>query len=78
LTAPRFRRAVDALIERGFIDVAASGAGYRRLATLYAISDRWQAWGTPDFKRARRPRTANPGFQRGNSLWRKRKQKKAK
>jgi len=38
LTAPRFRRAVDALIERGFIDVAASGAGYRRLATLYAIS----------------------------------------
>jgi hypothetical protein len=70
ITAPRFRRALDDLIEKGFIDVTASGMGVKRVKSLYAISDRWRDYGTPAFREAKRPKPsiANPGFKRGNKL----------
>lgn len=40
----------DALIEHGFIDIAHQGSGGKKGdKTLYAISDRWQQWGTDKF-----------------------------
>jgi len=67
----RFSRALGELVGRGFIDVAAVGVGVHKVASCYAISERWRAYGTADFKRAERPlpSIANPGFKRGNLAW---------
>jgi hypothetical protein len=70
ITTGRFTRALDQLVDRGFIDVAATGMGVHRVKTWYAISDRWPDYGTPDFKPATRlrPSIANPGFKKGDEL----------
>lgn len=67
----RFRRALDQLIDRGFIDVAATGMGIFKTKTWYAISERWRDYGTPEFKASHRPKPniANPGFRKGNTVW---------
>lgn len=77
-TASRYRRALDDLIGHGFLDVAATGMGVHKVVTLYAISERWRAWGTADFVGAKRPKPpiANPGFKRGNKLAKNRHKKK--
>jgi hypothetical protein len=79
ITASRFRRALDELIGRGFIDVEATGMGVQKVTTVYAVSDRWRDYGTPAFRAAKRPQPsiANPGFKRGNKLWQKMTKKKA-
>jgi hypothetical protein len=72
ITASRFRRALDELIEKGFIDVEATGMGVHRVTTQYAVSDHWRDYGTPAFCQASRPEPSirNPGFKPGNMLWR--------
>jgi len=52
ITSPRFRRALEELVEKGFLDVAHAGGGTEGDATLYAISDRWRSYDKPDFKAA--------------------------
>ena len=42
-------------IEYGFIDVAETSAGLHPAPTLYAISERWRAYGTPEFVPRLRP-----------------------
>ncbi len=65
ITKPRFARAIDQLIEKGFIDIAQSGMGIRRLSTLYSISDRWKLYGKQGFVEMKRPKAGwNPGFQK--------------
>jgi len=70
-SASRFRRAIDDLLQHGFIDVAASGGGIYKVTTLYAFSNRWEKFGLPEFKTASRPQSSikNPGFRKGNKLW---------
>ncbi len=70
----RFRRAVDELLEKGFIDIAETGMGVHKVTTLYAISERWRKFGTPDYKTVPRPKPpiANPGFKKGNKMWKRR------
>ena len=50
ISEPTFRRAIDELIEKGFISISApgngSGGGKR---TKYSIDERWKNWGQPDF-----------------------------
>ena len=53
-----FRENRDRLVELGFIDIAQSGAGIYKCKTLYAISERWRKYGTPDF--LAKPRRAAP------------------
>ncbi|MDP6775699.1 MAG: hypothetical protein QGI83_02920 [Candidatus Latescibacteria bacterium] len=36
--------AIDALVERGLIDIVSTGRGKYKAATIYALSDRWQKW----------------------------------
>ena len=53
----RFTRAIDDLVRVGLIDIARTGLGLKRDVTLYAISDRWEKFGTDEFvvkKRAKR------------------------
>ena len=75
----RFKRAIDKLVARGFIDIAATGMGVHKVKTWYAISERWRDYGTPEFKEVKwpKPKIANPGFKRGNTLWRKARKKKS-
>jgi len=74
----RFRRAIDELIEKGFIDVTATGMGVHKVKSCYGIADRWPDYGTSAFCEATRPEPsiANPGFKRGNKLWRMAPKKK--
>jgi len=79
ITAPRFKRAIDELIAKGLIDIAATGQGTFRVVTLYAISERWRAYGTPDFVEAKRPKRSAgyPGFRIGNKLHERRPKEKS-
>jgi hypothetical protein len=68
-----FSRAIDALIESGFLDITETGAGVCRLPTKYAISDRWKNWGSDSFvtrSRSKRRRwKATHGFQKGHPYY---------
>lgn len=67
ITRGRFVRAIDQLIEVGFLDISHSGFGLHRDATLYSLSQRWKFYKTPDFVQAQRPRRgARLGFRKGN------------
>ncbi len=72
-----FRNAIDELISKGFIDIAASGMGVHKVTTQYSISDRWRLYGTSDYKepKPRHKRPINRGFQKGNTLGRNCKKK---
>jgi len=50
ITSPRFRRALKELVEKGLLDVAHHGGGLEGNPSRYAFSERWRAYGTPDFK----------------------------
>lgn len=79
ITTSRFRRAIDELLAKGFIDIAATGMGVYRVATFYAISERWRDYGAPGFKEFKRPKMniTNPGFKQGNKIWQKARKKKS-
>lgn len=69
ISEDRFKRAIDQLVRTGFIDIVKSGFGLRRDVSLYAISDRWQKFGTEDFILLERPkRTQQLGFRQGNKF----------
>ena len=45
ITRPAFVRALDMLIERGFIEIAHHGAGGRKGdVNLYSVIDKWRKW----------------------------------
>ena len=72
-----FRNAIDELREKGFIDIAESGAGLYKSANKYSISDRWKLYGTQQYEKPK-PRPKGPinrGFKKGNQYGRKCKKK---
>lgn len=73
----QFASALDVLVELGFLDIAYAGSGTQKDVSMYAISDRWRLYGTPDFVPAKRPeRSSRIGFRKGNRLGRRCRQKK--
>ena len=64
----QFKRAIDQLTAKGFIDIVETGRGVYRAANLYSISDRWRYYGTEEYKNPKLPRkgSVNRGFQKGN------------
>jgi len=48
-----FARAIDKLMEHGFIDIARLGGGLIGDCTRYSISGRWRKYGTDSFVRKR-------------------------
>jgi hypothetical protein len=77
ISNPRFKRAIDELILKGFVDIAATGQGTHKATTLYGISERWRCYGTDSFVKARRPKRSRgyPGFKPGNKLHERRRKK---
>ena len=66
-----FARVIDELVKTGFIDISHSGSSGRRGdKSLYAISNRWENFGTEDFIPSSRPKDTRGGrgFQPGNTL----------
>lgn len=62
-TDPRFTRAIDDLIEKGFIDLRYQGGGAEGDHSLYVLSDMWKHFGTDQFKVRPRPKKGlNIGF----------------
>ena len=51
-----FVRAIDSLIEYGFIDIARLGGGLIGDCTKYSISDRWRNYDTERFVQKKRPK----------------------
>ena len=51
-----FARAIDKLIEYGFIDIAHLGGGLIGDCTKYFISNRWRNYGTDNFVKKKRPK----------------------
>ena len=50
-----FNRAIDSLIDHGFIDIEESGVGMFKYTTKYWISERWKQCGTEAFVERSRP-----------------------
>ena len=72
ISRQRFGMAIDDLVKKGFIDIPHSGQGGRKGdKSLYAISERWRAWGTEEFVEMKRAKDTREG--RG---WRRYHQKK--
>jgi len=57
-----FMKCIDKLIAVGLMDIAHSGSGGKKGDTsLYAISERWRKYGTPDFVVKKRPKDERSG-----------------
>jgi hypothetical protein len=73
ISRPSFQRALDQLIEHGFIYLAETGAGLYKSANLYGMSGEWKKWATPSFTVTPRPRrkSAFPsaGFKNGHPYY---------
>ena len=54
LSPQAYRRAIDELVELGFVDIERPGNGAAGIATGYAISERWRDYGTEAFVQQRR------------------------
>jgi len=64
LSRKQFARALDDLIDRGFVDITHHGGGLLKDASTYALSDRWRKWGTSEFEEKTRPKdNRRLGFQ---------------
>jgi hypothetical protein len=44
VTQPRFNRAVDDLLAKGFLTIEHQGGAYRQDKTIYAVSENWRIW----------------------------------
>jgi hypothetical protein len=53
MSPERFTKAIDRLIETGFIDIVAHWPHARR-ATIYGLSARWREFGRPEFEQQER------------------------
>jgi len=69
-----FRNSIDELQTKGLLDITHHGKGGRKPAegagdvTTYWIDDRWEEYGTDDFKPARNPRRKDTRKGRGFAL----------
>ena len=62
VTRPRFMRAIDELVEKGFIDISHNGAGgLKGDKSLYSISDRWRHYDTDEYIPKSRPKDNRSG-----------------
>jgi DNA-binding PadR family transcriptional regulator len=75
LSSGKFTRAIDELLEKGLIEITKSGFGLQRDVTLYAISNRWEKYGTDEFVSMERPkRIEKLGFRKGNKYGKRKSQ----
>jgi hypothetical protein len=64
LSDQQFSGALKELHALGFIDVVEHGAGMMKSYTQFALSERWRAYGPPDFKKIEFPGSNYIGYRR--------------
>ena len=66
-TGPRFTRAIDDLIAKGFIEQKYQGGGAEGDRSSYVLIDMWKLYGTDQFRVRPRPKKGlNIGFIKNN------------
>jgi hypothetical protein len=71
IPAGKFTRAIDELLRVGLIDITKTGLGLHKDVTLYAISNRWEKYGTDEFIEKKRPKRKQQfGFTNKNRFGR--------
>lgn len=71
ISSGTFRRAIELLVKIGLIDITHAGNGIQRDVSLYAISGRWEKFGTDEFVvKKRQKRTQHYGFTKRNTCGR--------
>jgi hypothetical protein len=63
-TKPRFLRAVDDLLAKGFIEIKHQGGGYKQDKTLYGLSVKWSFWSPGTVFEKRKIDPVQRGFRR--------------
>lgn len=72
IPASSFNRGRDQLVRHGFLDISHAGSGGRKGdKTLYALSERWRKFGTPDFEYRERlkDKRKGVGFQASKKIF---------
>ena len=63
-------KAIDQLVNHGFIEIAELGSGVKRISHKIALTNNWEKFGTPEFKagkgKAKKP--VNGGFKSKKNL----------
>lgn len=70
-----FSRLLGELVSKGFIDIATPGIGVAKAATKYALSRRWQTYGTDEFNVVKRVKRIGHKFPKGKDHPARRKQR---
>jgi hypothetical protein len=66
LSVPKFSRAIDELLAKGFIEVKYQGGHCQRDKSIYALSDLWQLWRPGEVLNRRVKDTVQRGFRKPN------------
>lgn len=61
ISTNQFTRAIDLLIEYGFLDIVQSGSGMRKIKSQYGLSERWRRYVKNGFIKGK-PRTKQKRF----------------
>lgn len=66
ISEQQFRRALDQLVDRGFLSVEHTGGAYQRDKSLYSLIDNWELYPTSDFKKGKKRKKGQVrrGYQR--------------
>lgn len=62
LNPQAFSKAIEELVAKGFIDIERPGTGVGKVPTLFAISKRWQKYGTAEFESVKRKKRRSYTF----------------
>jgi hypothetical protein len=63
ITVPRFTRALDELLAKGFISISYHGGTHRHDKSKYSLSDKWRIWTPGSILEARQRESIHRGFQ---------------
>ena len=63
ITSKRFARAIDELLEKGFVTVVSPGGAYKRDKSIFGISDKWLLWRKGTVFEQRKRENISRGFR---------------
>jgi DNA-binding MarR family transcriptional regulator len=63
VTQPRFTRAIDELLAKGFISVKHQGGTYKQDKTIFSLSEKWRLWHTDTVFEKREKDELHRGFR---------------
>lgn len=71
ISGAQFSRELKKLVELGFLDIEHQGGCYGKDYSRYTLSERWKAYGTPDFVKVEKKRSLQRGLDIQTNIKRK-------